>query len=173
MGMASPHDLDPDWYDGSNYTVIVALPPSSMDVYFDGRAMVGPSWDFVNSDIHKWLEENYKGKFNHNWGIELEDDRMLVYIGFAKEEYVKAFKEKFETIDWNIECDDATHWFDIKLFYNLEDYNDDDACEKELEVIQRCRENIQHIWKYVSGAGGTSFYFAWEGDAAAFKLRWL
>ncbi len=175
MGMASPHNLDPDWYDGPNYTEIIALPPLSRDVYFAGRGMVGPTWDFENSDICKWLEENYKGKFNYNWGTELEDDRMLIYIGFAKEEYVKVFKEKFETIDWNIECEESRILINVhKLYYILEDCNDDDFYEKITEIIQWCRENTQGLWKYHQhGQYGMFFYFKQDEDGAAFKLRWL
>lgn len=167
MGMASQYNFKP------KYIETIALPPSSSDVYFDGRATVGPTWDFENSEIHKWLEENCKDKFSYTWGKELEDNRMIVHVYFIIQEHVKVFKEKFEMLDWNIECDDATHWFDIELFYNLEDYNDDNVYEKEIEAIQWCRENTQHMWKYVAGQVGTSFYFAWENDAAGFKLRFL
>ncbi len=180
MGMASPHDLHPDWYDGPNYTVIVALSPLNCDVHFDGQGMVGPSWDFENSDIHNWLEENYKGKFNYNWGIELEDDRMLIYVRFAKEEIVKDFKEKFETLGWNMECKDpSTSVEDIELFYDLEETNDDEYYNQANEAIQWCRENIHgiwkytNVWKYTSDQNGVFFYFACENDAAAFKLRFL
>ncbi|KKN07364.1 hypothetical protein LCGC14_1067850 [marine sediment metagenome] len=175
MGMASPHDLHPDWYDGPNYTVIVALSPLNCDVHFDGQGMVGPSWDFENSDIHNWLEENYKGKFNYNWGIELEDDRMLIYVRFAKEEIVKDFKEKFETFDWNIECEEGRILINVhQLFYPSEGYNDDDFYEKITEAIQWCRENLQSLWKYHHhGQTGMFFYFRCENDAAAFKLRFL
>ena len=174
MGTAS-HNSDPDWYHGPKYVEIIALPPSSNDVYFDGRATVGPTWDFDNSEIYKWLKENYKDKFNYTWGIELEDDRMLVHISFAVEDHVKAFKEKFETLDWNMECDNSRMFLDANLlFYNLEDENEyydliDDA-------IQWCRENIRDLWKYTEeneGFTGVYFYFIQDADAVAFKLRFL
>ena len=180
MGMASPYNTDPDWYYGPKYVEIIALPPLSSDIYFDGRATVGPSWDFENSEICKWLEENCKEKYNYVWGIELDDDRMLIHVGFVKEEHVKAFKEKFETLGWNMECKDpSTSVEDIELFYDLEETNDDEYYNQANEAIQWCRENIHgiwkytNVWKYTSDQNGVFFYFACENDAAAFKLRFL
>lgn len=175
MGMAS-YNSDPDWYYGPKYIEIIALPPSSSDVYFDGNTRIHQSWDFENSKICKWLEENCKEKYNYVWGIELEDDRMLVYVGFVIEEHVKVFKEKFETLDWNMECDDSRIPIDIdiELFYDFEGINGDGYYDRSDEAIQWCRENIHGIWKYTySPASGMFFYFACENDAAAFKLRFL
>ena len=173
--MASPYNTDPDWYYGPKYVEIIALPPLSSDIYFDGRATVGPSWDFENSEICKWLEENCKEKYNYVWGIELDDDRMLIHVGFVKEEHVKDFKEKFETFDWNIECEEGRILINVhQLFYPSEGYNDDDFYEKITEAIQWCRENLQSLWKYHHhGQTGMFFYFRCENDAAAFKLRFL
>ncbi|KKK59722.1 hypothetical protein LCGC14_3031540, partial [marine sediment metagenome] len=100
---------------------------------------------------------------------------MLVHISFAVEDHVKAFKEKFETLDWNMECDNSRMFLDANLlFYNLEDENEyydliDDA-------IQWCRENIRDLWKYTEeneGFTGVYFYFIQDADAVAFKLRFL
>lgn len=152
------------------------MEPSNRDVYFDSRSMVGPSWDFENSEIYKWLEENCKDEFSYTWGIELEDDRMLIHVEFAKEEHVKAFKEKFEILDWNMEC----HWsrmFDnsYSLFYNIE-YEHDEYYDRAEDAIQWCRENTRGFWKcqeVVHSHSGVLFYFVEDGDATAFKLRFL
>lgn len=174
MGMAS-YNSDPDWYHGPKYVEIIALPPSSMDVYFDGRSMVGPTWDFKNSKICKWLEENCKEKYNYVWGIELDDDRMLVHVGFVIEEHVKAFKEKFETLDWNMEFEESRILINVyTLFYEVEEINNGQYYDRTNETIQWCRENIHDIWKYTySPPSGIFFYFRCENDAAGFKLRFL
>lgn len=181
MGISSYYS-DPDWYYGPKYVVIIALSPLDHEPYFDGNTRIHQSWDFKNSKICKWLEENCKEKYNYVWGIELEDDCMLVYIGFVIEEHVKAFKQKFKTVDWNMECNDSNLPTDIEvyeLFYNLEEYNDDIIYEKTIEAIQWCRENIRDIWKYTRSTkytheqDGMFLYFRCEADAAAFKLRFL
>ena len=173
--MAS-YNTDLDWYYGPNYMEIIALPPLDHEPYFDGNTRIHQSWDFEGSRMCKWLEENCKEKYTYNWGKELEDDRMLVYISFVVEEHVKAFKEKFETVDWNMECNDSNLPIDkevYELFYNLEGYDTNDLYEKELEAIQWCRENLHGLWKYKYKITGAMFSFKYEEDAAAFKLRFL
>lgn len=173
MGTASSYS-DPDWYYGPKHVEIIALPPLDHGSYFDGNIRIHQSWDFENSKICKWLEENCKGKYNYVWGIELEDDRMIVHVGFVIEKHVKAFKEKFETLDWNME-DDSRIPMDVEvhnLFYSLEEYNDK-GYERAVEVAQWCRENLHGFWKYQHTLTGINFYFRHESDAAAFKLRFL
>ena len=183
--MSLRHHDDPKWVEGPTYSRMILLAKEDNAPYWNGQYRVGAQWYFEKSPQYEWLMENFGPTvFCYTYGDEeLEDETMPVYIGFTDEKVAKAFEEKFETCNWNIEgplgylispkSNEVIHYFTCALDYpyykcpekhNLEVY----------EKVQWCRENITKHWSYkFDNDSLMAFYFLDEDDAMAFKMAWL